>query len=383
MRQSADYGTRRVLFVQATDPALYPPLLHASLLLAENGAEVTFLAAPFAGRALKVPSHPRVEVATIRERPSHVMGKRDYARYLGCTAKLAWQIKPHVVYASDPLGAMPGLLAARIAGADLVYHEHDTPGTGALRPWLRKARAAAAREARAVVFPNAQRAQIAQAELGFAARQLKVVWNLPRLAELPAAVRVDEPPLWLYYHGSITPERLPETFVHAVRRFGGHVRLRIAGYEAPGAPGYIRRLLSLGRSAGTVSLVEYAGLVPRESVLDAAARNHVGLAIMPRVSNDVNMRHMTGASNKAFDYMAARLALIVSDLRDWNEVFVDPGFALACNAESADSIEAVIRWLIEHPDERLVMANRARRKIETEWNYDAVFAPLLRELSHG
>ena len=54
-----------------------------------------------------------------------------------------------------------------------------------------------------------------------------------------------------------------------------------------------------------------------------AARAHVGLALMPLNSNDLNMRHMTGASNKPFDYMAAGLALLVSDLPDWRQMFVD------------------------------------------------------------
>ena len=43
---------RRVLFVQATEPAYYPPLIHASMLMAEAGCEVTFLAAPIAGSPL-------------------------------------------------------------------------------------------------------------------------------------------------------------------------------------------------------------------------------------------------------------------------------------------------------------------------------------------
>src|SRR5262249_56270494 len=45
-------GNRRVLFVQATNPGNYPPLIHASMLMAEAGWEGTFLSAPIAGNAL-------------------------------------------------------------------------------------------------------------------------------------------------------------------------------------------------------------------------------------------------------------------------------------------------------------------------------------------
>ena len=45
-RLSGRGGNRRVLFIQATDPGAYPPLIHASMLMAEAGSDVTFLSAP-------------------------------------------------------------------------------------------------------------------------------------------------------------------------------------------------------------------------------------------------------------------------------------------------------------------------------------------------
>ena len=75
--------------------------------------------------------------------------------------------------------------------------------------------------------------------------------------------RPAEPPLIVYYHGSITPERLPETVAFAVRRMAGRVRLRIAGYEAPSARGYVRHLVGSDTGAAADALVEYIGMVPR------------------------------------------------------------------------------------------------------------------------
>ena len=97
-------------------------------------------------------------------------------------------------------------------------------------------------------------------------------------------------------------------------------------------------------------------------------------------SSDLNMRHMTGASNKPFDYMAAGLALLVSDLPDWKTMFVDPGFGLACDPTDADSLSAALGWFIDHPEARRAMAARARKKIEAEWNYDTQFRAILESL---
>lgn len=373
-------GPRRVLFIQATEPAAYPPLIHASRLMAEAGWEVTLLSAPKEGFELEIPCHRRIAVRTIPARPSHVMSKAAYARYAAAAAVLVLRSRPDVVYASDPLGAMPGLLAARLARARFVYHEHDSPAIGSLYPPIARARAAAAQRAELVIFPNEARARIAQGELGFAGDRLRVVWNMPRLAELPALDTRPEAPLVLYYHGSITPDRLPLAVIEAVRRFCGRARLRIAGYEAPSAPGYVQRLIALGGGPST-GIVDYLGQVPRADLVGMATQAHVGLALLPCHSRDVNIGHMTGASNKPFDYMAAGLALLVSNRPDWHEMFAAPGYARACNPTDPASVATALDWFLDHPEERRAIGAQGRAKIEAEWNYDTAFAPVMRALN--
>ena len=87
---------------------------------------------------------------------------------------------------------------------------------------------------------------------------------------------------------------------------------------------------------------------PRADLLAEAARAHIGLSLMPFNSDDLNINHMAGASNKPFDYMAAGLALLVSDLPDWTRMFVEPGFGLACNPADVNSISAALR-LVHRP----------------------------------
>ena len=103
---------------------------------------------------------------------------------------------------------------------------------------------------------------------------------------------------------------------------------------------------------GPDSPVRYLGPIPRSDLLGVAARAHVGLAVVPGDSDDLNIRYLTGASNKAFDYMAAGLALLVSDLPDWRAMFVVPGYALACDPADLASIKAALGWLIDHPEAR-------------------------------
>jgi len=367
----------RVLFLQATEAGGYPPIIHASSLMALAGWNVVILNAPIAGHDLAYPPCPGVNVRTVASRPSHVMGRLDYVQYVLAAARLAVTFRPDVIYASDPLGAGPGLLAARLARAVLVYHEHDTPGPGTLRSPIARFRRSAARKARLVVFPNEARARIAQTELGFRDDQLQIVWNVPRRIELPHLPGSQESAITVYYHGSITPERIPESVVAAVAQTGRRARLRIMGYEAPGAPGYVARLLELGNRSGE-NVVEYLGQVPtRSSLFAESARADVGLALMPQRTSDLNLMHMMGASNKVFDYMASGLAVLVTDLPEWIGGFVNPGYGRSCDPADPTSIASQLNWFASNPAERRNMGVRGRAKIESDWNYERAFAPIL------
>jgi glycosyltransferase involved in cell wall biosynthesis len=372
-----------VLFIQAIEPGGHPPLIHASMLMAEAGWNVTFLSAPIKGSPLALPCHSRIAVRAIPARPSFIMGKTAYALYTAAAARLALNLRPHVVYASDPLGAAPGLLAALLARSRLVYHEHDSPVPDSLRPSLARARAAAARSAELVIFPNESRARVAQAELGFRPDRLRIVWNMPRRAELPLAEGRPEAPLIVYYHGGISPELLPTAIVEAVRRLRGRAYLRIVGREAPSAPGYVQRLIRLGGGSNSTGLVYHEGQVSRADLIATAAQAHVGLAlILLSQDSDLNIKHLTGASNKAFDYMAAGLPLLIPDRPDWRDMFVGPGYARACDPSDPESITAALTWFIDHPAERAAMGARGRAKIAAEWNYDSAFGSVIRALRH-
>jgi len=95
------------------------------------------------------------------------------------------------------------------------------------------------------------------------------------------------------------------------------------------------------------------------------------------------MQHMVGASNKTFDYMACGLPLLVTNLPDWVQTFVKPGYARACDPDDPDSIEAELRWYMEHPDERQEMGRRGQNKVRQTWNYKSMFSDVLAEIERN
>jgi glycosyltransferase involved in cell wall biosynthesis len=134
---------------------------------------------------------------------------------------------------------------------------------------------------------------------------------------------------------------------------------------------------------GLENNLRYLGALPRHELMRVVKEADVGLALFPMQTDNVNLNHLTGASNKAFDYLAGGLALLVSARPDWEEMFVQPGYGLSCDPNDANSIAAQLRWFLEHPVETREMGECGRQRILTEWNYEKQFSPVLRRLNRS
>lgn len=374
----------RILYVQYTNPATYPPLGHSSRILADAGWEVAFLGTgAFGADALRFPSHPRIAVQQIPFCSAGLRQKLHYVRYAAWVLAWALRWKPEWVYASDPLSCPVAVVLSRLPGVRVLYHEHDSPswaGVGGFTRLALAARRLLARRAQLAALPNAERARRFTEETG-ATCPVLTVWNCPTRDEVapPAPARNDG--LAVVYHGSIGPARLPQSVVLALAQLPAPVRLRVVGYETVGHAGYVQHLARLARKVGAEERLEFMGPVPRRHLLTLNRQSDVGLAFLPIRSRDINHQHMVGASNKPFDYLASGLAVLVPDAPQWRQTYVDPGYGLACDPDDPSSIASALRWLLEHPEERRAMGDRGRQRILDEWNYERQFAPVLERLT--
>jgi glycosyltransferase involved in cell wall biosynthesis len=373
----------RVMYVQYTNPASYPPLEHSAGILAAAGCEVLLLGTRGAGEPLLFQQGDRVRVALMPFQSGGWRQKVHYAQFAAWVASQGREWRPDWVYVSDPLACPAALALRQLLGARFVYHEHDSPSADAgpqstfMKVVLRARRAMAA-SADVCVFPNEERARLFTEETG-RKQGVVTVWNCPMRREVgamrPAPTATA---LKVLYHGSIVPARMPATVLQALAKTPDAVSLVLAGYETAGHPGYVESLRREADALGIAHRVTFAGTVPTRDALMAQCRTcDLGLALMPIRSSDVNERAMVGASNKAFDYLACGLALLVSDLAAWRETFADAGFGRVCEPDSPESIGAALRWFFDHPDERIAMGERGRQRVAADWNYDHQFAPVL------
>lgn len=372
---------KRIIYVQYTNPAGYPPLEHGSQILAENDWDVLFLGTGALGAdKLRFDEHPHISVRRMRFQSPGVRQKLHYAFFnLWC---LAWFLRwrPDCVYFSDLQSCPVGLLAA-LAGMKTIFHEHDFPQSdsgGAFTRCLHWSRRQFVRRATLCVVPNTKRGEHLVRSTG-TSQTPAVVWNCPRSAEVaPQRAGLPEGTLRLLYHGSIVPDRLPLTVVEALARFPAGVTLTVVGYETVGAAGYVDLLRARAGELGIGDRLKIAGTLPtRRELISMCARHDVGLALMPLESDDLNMGSMAGASNKPYDYLACGLALLVSSREDWEQMFVKPGFGLSCDPSSAQSVADALTTFTAQPETTRTMGERGRQRVIGEWNYEQQFRPVL------
>jgi glycosyltransferase involved in cell wall biosynthesis len=371
----------RVLYTQYTNPAGYPPLEHSSQILADAGWQVMFLGTGALGsNSLRFPPHPNISVKRLRFWPPGFIQKVHYLVY--CVWILAWMIawRPDWIYASDLLSCPVALALSFVPGLRVIYHEHDSPApwptttSGKVALWMRRQMA---RRVFCSVLPNEARAEHFKADTA-TTRPVLRVWNCPRKSEIshPRSPVATED-TWLLYHGSIVPDRLPLSVLIAMANLPDCVKLRIIGYETVGSRGYVTTIRDSARHLGISHRLEILGPMPRFELLGYCQRSDIGLALMPMITDDANMLAMSGASNKVFDYMARGLAVVVSDLGDWRNLYVAPGYGVACNPNDAASVEEALRSLIAEPPRFRAMGEKGRQRVDQEWNYEAQFEKVL------
>ena len=376
---------RKILYLQYVNPAAFPPLEHSSEILAKEGWQVMFLGIkqPETTR-LTFPHRKGITVKQIGPCPPGWRQKFHYAWFAlrAITITLFW--RPGWVYASDPLSSPAAYLVSLVPGVRVIYHEHDSPSSESsdssfMRVIFKMRRALGAR-AKLCILPNEQRALVFSNSISNG--HTFCVWNCPSLTEVPEVTARTPGSLWLLYHGTIVPSRLPLSILEALKLLPDNVRLRVVGYETSGHRGYVQQLREKALQLGLSERIDFVGSVPtRRELFDWCLRSHVGLAFMPSDTEDINGLHMTGASNKAFDYMACGVALLVSNLPDWRQLFVEGGYGLSCDIASPQSIADAVRWYVDHPDETQQMGQRGWQKVMSDWHYEKQFAPILQQLN--
>jgi len=382
----------RIIYIQYTNPAAYPPLEHSSHILADNGWKVYFLGIihPHSmSTAMKFPLYPKIYEKYLT---GIAPGFRQKLHFLWFTTWcLAWilRIKPQYLYVSDTLTTPVALFLHKITHVPVIYHEHDSPesedGLSNLSRFeqiIARSRISLARLAAFCVLPNQARADVFQKNTG-TSRPVLTVWNSPARDEVlpPRKKMAADVPLTLWYHGSINSFRLPLNLIRAIAKIPERVNLHFAGYETSGSRGYIDQLMQIADEVNCQKYVHFFGTLPRQQIIKLGHQCAVGIAFASNsFSINTSDQFFIGATNKPFDYIASGLALLVADGPSFQEMFVNTGYGLSCNPDDVDSIVHALQWFCDHREETYQMGEAGRQRILMDWNYETAFRPVLQAI---
>jgi len=359
-----------IYYIQFTNPEPYPPLEHSSRMFVEEGLRCTFFARSNELKG-RITFHP-LEGRSVRFFPSFAVSipvKLEFFLFTAWVVLNAIISPPKLAYCSDPFSAPIGLILMKL-GIPVVYHEHDSPDVGLQRFFLRTRQKLLMR-AKAVVLPNALR--LNPEDRNRAGSRLFEIHNMPSKHEVVALEAAPMGIPRIVYFGTLVPSRLPLSFLDALISINTDIQLDLIGYETSESNGFLDTLIEHSKSSKV--RIAFHGAMPRREMLHLASGCDFGLLLFSQLEN-INERHMLGASNKLFDYHLAGLPILHNSSEIAQKTEAELGIYYLSEYQDLGQTLLEVRRSFSAVEKRQALQQR----ILTQLNYEHQFAPLLNEL---
>jgi glycosyltransferase involved in cell wall biosynthesis len=246
---------------------------------------------------------------------------------------------PDLVHANDYDTMWIGVAAKLLRGSRVVYDAHelwpDQDGDPGWRPWLTACEWLFVRlaDARVTVSPGCAEAIARRYRVAAPV----VVRNVPDRVLETAEPRLDE--AFGVYVGVLAPSRGLEQAVRALPAAPG-LRLRLIG---PDAEGFSAQIALEAEHAGVADRVEILPPVPPAEVIDAIAGALLGLVLIQPTS----LSHRLSLPNKLFEYVAAGIPVLASDLPVIGPLVRNEGLGEVVAPDDVDGIATAMRRLAD------------------------------------
>ena len=278
------------------------------------------------------------------------------------------RVRPEAVHAHDVAMLAPGVAGARLTGARLVYDSHEyavgVPYRERLWAWLVSTlERVLIRRADVVITVSDGIAERLRERYGLAELPT-VVRNLPDPGEtdpdfetpdLRADLGVPAGTPLVLHLGAVARDRGGETLVRAAARVP-NVHLLFLGADDSG---FAAGLAEVARAEGIAERVHFRPSAPVEQIRAHVRQASVGVTLL----EDTCDNHRLALPNKLFEYLAAEVPVVASDLPEMRRALAGrPATALVDPADPAAvaaGIEVVLRDEEEVPPSRF------------EWKEDA------------
>ena len=323
-------------------------------------------------------SHPRLEIASVPVLRADRVGWLEIHRRLALTNwsyglaclldLLRRRPRPDLILARDPRLAWIFLRTRPLHGRPVLYEVHEIFSTRprdnrSLEPDQVRGVAGRTRALERAVFVEADLllpltrccATLLEREHGVPPSRLAVVpdGTLPPPAALPPRAPASRT---IVYAGQLYPWKGVDVLLRAMPRLPD-VSLVVLGGRGGRDPD-LEACRRLARQLGVEARVAFAGFVPYGQIRERLAG--AGAAIIP-LPDRLMSRYFTSPL-KLFDYMAAGVPIVATDVPALREVLVDGENALLVPPGDPEALAGAIDWILGDP----ALAERLRRRAFAE-----------------
>lgn len=280
--------------------------------------------------------------------------------------------RPALIHCNDYNTMWVGVAARLLGRGAVVYDAHelwpDRNGRSEPRWWLLACEFLFVRAATRTITASPGYAEVMARR--YRVRPPDVIRNIPDASQLPPAVRsengdrpsADSDRLALYV-GALTTGRGLELSIMALTRLE-NARLRLVG---PARPAYRKQLEELARTEGVTNRVEFAGAVSPDELIEAIREASVGLALIQPICLSYRM----SLPNKVFEYVAAGLPVLGSDLPAIGALVNEHRIGLLAEPGEVDDVAAKLGEMLE-PDRNSAFRDAAREAAQIlNWDREA------------
>lgn len=288
---------------------------------------------------------------------------RDITRRV--SAAIAAQ-KPDAIVCHDPELLPASQRAASASGAALFYDAHeDFPAMAAEKSWLEAMAFARIekRGARVAAHTYVVSDGIRERFEAWGARATTIRNSKPLAQTKPSVPReqmraklgLQPEDVVIAFTGSVAEERGLHQAIELLPELPNAALVALGGPE-PAALALQTRARALGLSRRAI----VPGPVSVQEVANHLHASDIGILALPE-----SPRYRHASPNKLFDYMAAGLAMVVSDLPELRRIVVGPGMAVPLAGAGQSALREALAPLVSDAGRRHEMGTRARKAYET------------------
>jgi glycosyltransferase involved in cell wall biosynthesis len=258
------------------------------------------------------------------------------------------EVRPVLIHCNDYNTMWVGVAARLMGGITVVYDSHelwpDRNGRREPRWWLIACEFLFVHLAHRTITASPGYAEVMARR--YRISRPSVIRNIPDASMLLAgsengdsrSAAPEGEPVALYV-GALTTGRGLELSIMALNHLDG-VRLRLVG---PARPAYLDELVRLARAEGVTDRVEFAGAVTPAELIQTIREADVGLALIQPVCLSYRM----SLPNKVFEYVAAGLPVLGSDLPAISELVNEHRIGLLAEPGEVEDVAAKLGEMLE------------------------------------